>query len=286
MQNFKIGFIGQGWIGKNYADNFEERGFEVVRYDKTDNYIKNKEAVKKCEIVFVAVPTPTTPKGFDCSILVDAISDATVPGQIVVIKSTVKIGTTEMLQQKFSDRFFIHSPEFLTESTARHDVDFPERNIVGITDKSEKFAERVLEIFPSANHDFIVSCRESELVKYMGNCYFYAKNMMSNIFYDLANQYDIDHETCRQMVACDSRIGEVHTHVFHKGGRGAGGDCLIKDMAALREMIGESLSDADKEDRIRLELMEKALSSLENLNRRLLKETKKSEELLKMVYGE
>ncbi len=61
-KNKKIGFIGQGWIGKNYADDFEKRGFEVVRYAQEEPYIKNKEAIADCDIVFIAVPTPSTPE--------------------------------------------------------------------------------------------------------------------------------------------------------------------------------------------------------------------------------
>ena len=40
--NSKIGFIGQGWIGKNYADDFERRGFKTVRYSLDKNYLPNK----------------------------------------------------------------------------------------------------------------------------------------------------------------------------------------------------------------------------------------------------
>ena len=69
----KIGFIGQGWIGKNYADNFEQRGFEVARYGLEAEYNGNKEKIKNCDIVFIAVPTPTTPEGFDCGILKQVI---------------------------------------------------------------------------------------------------------------------------------------------------------------------------------------------------------------------
>ena len=57
----KIGFIGQGFIGKNYADDFERRGFEVIRYALEEPYRANKEKIRECDIVFIAVPTPTTP---------------------------------------------------------------------------------------------------------------------------------------------------------------------------------------------------------------------------------
>ncbi len=50
----KLGFIGQGFVGKTYADYFEKRGFEVVRYAKEAPYEKNKEKIKDCDIVFIA----------------------------------------------------------------------------------------------------------------------------------------------------------------------------------------------------------------------------------------
>ena len=67
-----IGFIGQGWIGKNYADNFEQRGFNIVRFSK-NRFAHNEEAIKKCDIVFIAVPTPSTPEGFNFDALRDAL---------------------------------------------------------------------------------------------------------------------------------------------------------------------------------------------------------------------
>jgi len=68
-QNLTIGFIGQGYVGKNYADVIEERGYDIIRYDDTDKFIQNKDKLKDCDIVVVAVPTPTTPQGFDSSIV-------------------------------------------------------------------------------------------------------------------------------------------------------------------------------------------------------------------------
>src|SRR3989338_6825777 len=83
-----IGFIGQGWIGKNYANDFEKRGLKTVRYALEVPYAQNKEKIKECGIVFVAVPTPTTPKGFDASIVESALG-LVGKGKIAVLKSTI-----------------------------------------------------------------------------------------------------------------------------------------------------------------------------------------------------
>ena len=55
MKKEKIGFIGQGYIGKNYADDFENRGFNVIRYALEEPHYKNDEHIEDCGIVFIAV---------------------------------------------------------------------------------------------------------------------------------------------------------------------------------------------------------------------------------------
>jgi predicted dinucleotide-binding enzyme len=59
----QIGFIGQGWIGRHYADEFESRMYDVVRYSLEEQYIGNKDRISTCTVVFIAVPTPTTLDG-------------------------------------------------------------------------------------------------------------------------------------------------------------------------------------------------------------------------------
>ncbi|MEL6803619.1 MAG: hypothetical protein AAFO91_07555, partial [Bacteroidota bacterium] len=127
----KIGFIGQGWIGKNYADDFSNRGYEVIRYALEEPYVQNKSKIASCKIVFIAVPTPTTKDGFDISYVVDALQSVGV-GATAVIKSTVTVGTTNELQKRFPNLYVVHSPEFLAERTAAHDAAHPNRNLVGI----------------------------------------------------------------------------------------------------------------------------------------------------------
>jgi len=284
----KIGFIGTGWIGKNYADNFEERGFKVIRYSLDKKYIKNKEAIAECDVVFVAVNTPYSFKnGFDGSIVEKVVDEATANDQLIVIKSTVKVGFTEKLQKRFPGRVILHCPEFLTESTARHDVDHPERNIIGETARSHGLGKKLLPLLPKAKHTFITDSGVSEMVKYMGNCYFFAKNTMTNIFYQMILESGIKYEDCYKLVSADSRIGPTHSNAIHKGGRGAGGDCLPKDMATLREMLFEmTMSSKDKRNRKLLKKMYSYISSLEELNLHLLLSTKKDRDIVLKIFGD
>ena len=205
----KIGFVGQGWIGKNYANDFESRGYEVVRFGLEPEYVNNKDKIRNCDIVFVAVPTPTTTKGFDYSVVeksLELVGDESV----VVIKSTILPGTTEILQKKFPNIFVFHSPEFLREITAAYDSAHPSRNIIGVTEMSEeniKKAELVLSILPKSPFEKIMLAKEAELVKYVGNCFLYEKVVFFNQMYDLANSLGLDYENIRNAVIADERIG-------------------------------------------------------------------------------
>lgn len=273
-----IGFIGQGFIGKNYADDFEKRGFTVVRYAKGPAYEGNAEKIKDCNIVFIAVPTPTTPKGFDYSI-VESVLPVVGKGKIAVIKSTILPGTTEALQKKFPDIFVFHSPEFLAEATAAYDAAHPTRTIVGIPQKSEIYmrkAKEVLQVLPHAPYEAVLPVREAELVKYAGNCLLYAKVVFANLFYDVAEKTGGDWSRIRDAVAADPRIGKSHLTPVHFGGRGAGGHCFIKDFAAFSRLYEEFVSDA---------LGTNILNALRDKNNALLRASGKDIELLEGVYG-
>ncbi len=281
-----IGFVGQGFIGKNYANDFESRGLNVTRYALEEPYRANKEKIKDCDIVFIAVPTPTTPKGFDDRIVRTALS-LVGKGKIAVIKSTMQPGYTEKLQEDFPDIIIHHSPEFLREATAAYDAAHPDRNIVGMardTDSHRSAAKKVLSVLPKAPYELICSAREAEYIKYAGNAYLFIKVVFANLMYDAAAKDDCDWEIIRQALGADARVGPSHLGVVHKSGhpgaksgRGAGGHCFIKDFAALRHLY-ERLYPQD-------ETGNALLRALESKNNALLIESDKDLELLEGVYG-
>src|SRR3989338_2944067 len=113
-----VGFIGQGFVGKAYADEFEKRGFKGVRYSLEEPYRANKEKIKECDIVFIAVPTPTVPLeasgevgrhplGFDDSIVRASLA-LVGKSKTAVIKSTLLPYTTARLQKDFPDIYVMH----------------------------------------------------------------------------------------------------------------------------------------------------------------------------------
>ncbi len=285
MEKPTIGFIGQGFIGKNYADDFERRGYSVLRYALEEPYVGNKDRIKECDIVFIAVPTPTTPDGYDDSIVRSAAALAR-PGASIVIKSTMLPGTTESIQKAYSDRIIMHSPEFLRVTQAARDAAFPDRNIIGITDTVHKAAaETVLALLPAAHYKIICTAREAEYIKYAGNLFLYMKVMFANLMYEIAEKEGCDFDVIKNTIAADPRIGPSHLDVLHasghvgsKPGRGAGGLCFIKDVAAFRELY-EKLLPEDKAGA-------SILRALECKNVNLLTESQKDLDLLRGVYGD
>jgi len=244
----KIGFIGQGWIGKNYANDFEKRGFKVVRYSLEKPYIKNKDKIKTCDIVFIAVPTPTTTQGF-CYKNITKVLSLIGNGKTVVIKSTILPYVVDILQLRFPKIYIMHSPEFLTEATAEFDSANPQRNILGIPKDTIVYKEKakeVMDILPYAPYRLICSVHEASFIKYGGNNWFYFKVVFMNMLYDLVKKYpDCRWEVIRDAMAADQRIGRTHLDPVHKSGRGAGGHCFIKDMEAFRDLYVDKISDLE-----------------------------------------
>lgn len=274
----KIGFIGQGWIGKNYADDFEQRGINVVRYALEEPYVANKEKIKDCDIVFIAVPTPSAGDKFDDSILFEAVS-LLGEGKIAVIKSTLLPGRTEKIQDKYPEVFVMHSPEFLTEATAAYDAANPDRNIIGLPVMSNEYKERardVISVLPKAPFEQICSSREAELIKYGGNVFFYFKVIFINMLYDLATGKGARYEEIKEGLRHDPRIGDCHLDPIHKSGRGAGGHCFIKDFSAFSEVYREVVGD---------ELGNDVLEAIKNKNIDYLLKSEKDLDLLAGVYG-
>jgi len=283
-QNLLLGFIGQGFIGKSYADDFFARGFEVLRYAKSAPHNENKDRIADCDIVFIAVPTPTTPTGFNYDVLKEVLA-LVGPGKSAVIKSTILPGTCEALQALYPDRYVFHSPEFLTEKNAAYEAAHPSRNIIGCPIDNEEYrqrAEKIMNILPSSPLNLICSAKEAELIKYASNSFLFLKVVQANILYDLAQKEGSDWELIMKGVAADTRIGASHLKPIHssglsnKSGRGAGGNCFIKDFAALAQHARALELDQEALDFLR---------SAEKKNLALLRESGKDEDLVLGVYG-
>lgn len=274
-----LGFIGQGYIGKNFADYFEKKKYKVVRYALESQYVLNKDKIASCDIVFIAVPTPTMPKGFDNSI-VESVIPLIGKGKIAVIKSTTLPGSIKSLQKKYPKITILHSPEFLSEVTAAYEVAHPFSNIVGMSGDGKRWkiaAEKVLALLPKSPFSIICTSHESEIAKYTHNVSGFVQIIFFNLIYDLAQELGADWSVIEKTVKADPLIPNRYANPVHKGGRGAGGNCFVKDFAAFVE-IYKKLVPKDSNGH-------NVLLTMERKNIDLLYSTKKDIHILHSVYG-
>jgi UDPglucose 6-dehydrogenase len=258
----KIGILGVGMVGSAYANALKDR-FDIVKYDKFKMF-DDLDAINKCGVIFICVPTEYDDKinGYDLSCIDEAFENIT-GEKIIIIKSTVLLGTTECYQKKYPQHKILFCPEFLTEETAVNDASYPDRTIVGYTDKSFDVAGDILQILPLAPFSRILPSTEAEMIKLMGNTWFSIKVIFANEIYDLCKRQNIDYNRVKESVAADKRIGRTHLDVLHKGYRGYGGGCLPKDTKAL---IGFA-----KQNEVEIEL----LNTAERINNKLKKTSKR-----------
>lgn len=279
-----IGFIGQGWLGKNYADDFERRGYSVIRYALEEPYRQNKDMVPACDIVFIAVPTPTTPKGFQDHIVRSAMQHVG-DGAIAVIRSTLMPGTLRSIQKQFPKKIIMHAPEFLSRTTAAQDAANPAQHIIGIPSMTPKYknaAKKVLSVLPKAP-SMIVSSETAELYKYVHNTSLFARSIFMNLLYEIAEGFGVDWDDIKLAIQRDPMIAfqipnVSHWHIEprHKGGRGVGGDCHIKDIETLSRVYAQVVGDVHGKT---------AIEAMKKKNITLLLQSKKDLHLLEGVYG-
>ena len=251
----KVGVMGVGMVGGAVAKVFEK----PILFDPYKKLGSLKE-LNTADIIFVCVPTPYDEKrgGFDLSIVKEAIEKLQ-GSKIVIVKSTVVPGTTELFQKKYPQHKFLFIPEFLTEETADQDMRYPDRQIVGYTKQSYSVAGDLMHMLPMAPFERIMPATEAEMVKYFGNTWFSTKVVFANQMYDLCQALGVDYDTVKDSAAADKRIGRSHLVVLHKGYRGYGGKCLPKDTRAIIQK-GRELNTP-------LELLEK----VEEINNKLVK---------------
>ncbi len=256
--NYTVGIMGSsGFVGGAIKRYFQKINAPLRVFDKYKNE-GSMEEIQQADVVFVAVPTPfdEVKGGFDLSFVSSAV-EALVGNKIVVIKSTILPGTTERFQRQFPHHKFIFNPEFLTQSTADNDMQYPDRQIIGYTKESYTIAGDVMRLLPLAPFEKIVPATEAEMIKYFNNTWFATKVTFANQMYELCSAMNLNFEVIRECAAMDKRVGPSHLDVHHGGYRGYGGACLPKDTRALIQ-LGDAVASP-------MELLKK----VEELNNRL-----------------
>ena len=229
----KIGIIGCGVVGRALR-SFYETTHEVYTYDvawDAPEYMGRLDA--ECEVVFVAVGTPSAKDGsLDCSSVYDAVSKLS-GAKTVILKSTVMPGTTDNLQAKYPEHTFWFVPEFLSEATAAEDYANPRRpHVVGYTDLSDDgfppASSAVTALLPQTPGVKQIPARQAELLKLATNTFYALKVTYANMLYDIGMTQDTLYA-----LGADNWIGGEHFQIDHKNHRGYSGACLPKDSDAL-----------------------------------------------------
>ena len=247
---YNIGIIGNGFVGSAISSGFGLHA-KIRIYDKNPNKSTHSlsEVINLSDFVFVSVPTPMNKKknGVMDTRIIDSVFDEVVnksekTDSIFIVKSTVIPGTMEGLIERYPQLNIIHSPEFLTERSARLDFINASRIILGgesqLTEKVEGlFRER----FPFVKI-IQTDVGTAQFIKYMANCFFATKVSFMNEMRQASDQLNIDWNQVMNGFVSDGRIGNSHLDVpGHDGSLGFGGKCFPKDLNAfinLFESIG------------------------------------------------
>lgn len=260
-EKLKVSIVGVGMVGGALEEYLKKnKNIDLFVYDKGQERGSLVE-VNKGEVVFICVPTPYKEEdgGFDLS-YVEETCQKLEGSKVVVIKSTVLPGTTDYLQEKYSQHKFLFNPEFLVESKALETMERPDRQIMGYTKESKDVAQSVMNILPDAPYKKLMPSKEAEMVKYFGNNFLSVKVIFGNQLFDICQKLKINYDVVREAVSNDPRIGPSHLEIFHGGYRGYGGKCLVKDTRALIQLAEKNGID--------LELLKK----VEEINNELIKE--------------
>lgn len=264
MTEIRTGVIGAGYVGLTTAVCLAERGHHTVCVDVdahrleqlrhgvalldepgmpellrqgldsgklefTDDY----EELADRDAVFVCVPTPSGADGSADLSVVDSVVARLVsvllPGTVLVLKSTVPVGTTRRVSQRLAPAGIraVSNPEFLRESHAVYDFRNPDRVVIGSDDADA--ADLLDRIYGGVAQTFRMSPESAELAKYASNAFLAVKISYATSLARLCSRVGADVADVTRSMGADVRIG-AH---FLQPGPGWGGSCLPKDTAAI-----------------------------------------------------
>lgn len=197
------------------------------------------DAVKKSEVIFIAVNTPPQPNGkADLSYVAAAarhIAEVADSYKVVVDKSTVPVQTGERVAETIKryntrgiDFDIVSNPEFLREGSAIEDFLKPDRIVVGV--ENERAEKIMREIYAPIRAPFIVTdVKSAELIKHASNSFLAAKISFANALARICELSGANIDQVTYGLGLDNRIGPH----FLRAGVGYGGSCFPKDVAAF-----------------------------------------------------
>ena len=300
----KLCMIGTGYVGLVSGACFSDLGNDVICVDKDKNKINNlkngkipiyepgleelvkkniknnrlnfstnlKESVRKSDIVFICVGTPTKKNSNSADLsqvysVGKEISKSINKFKIIITKSTVPVTTGDELEKiiskKVNKRLFsvVSNPEFLREGEAIRDFIYPDRVVVGSNEeKSKKILRNLYSPLISKGAKYVsTNRRAAELIKYASNAFLATKITFINEIANLCEKTGIDVEDISIGIGLDNRIGSR----FLRAGPAYGGSCFPKDTKAI-------VSTADK-FKSNLSVIKSVIKSNQNRSDLLLK---------------
>ncbi len=218
-----------------------EVGLDEVLAETTANgrltfHADNTEAVAGARVVLIALPTPPSADGSaDLATIeraIDGFAGALAPGTVVVMKSTVPVGSVAKFQTHLdslgAEATVVSNPEFLREGSAVHDFFHPDRIVIGSRDQAA--TDTLIEMYEAIDADVVVTDPpSSEMIKYASNAYLATRITFANALANLCESVGADASVVLDGMGRDSRIG-AH---FLNPGPGYGGSCFPKDTQAL-----------------------------------------------------
>ncbi len=275
----KTAIVGTGYVGLVSGTCFAELGHEVICVDNNEEKIKVlreggipiyepelkelveknvkagklsfstdiKEALKKSDVIFVAVNTPPLPDGSADLCYVEDVSKEiaqNLPGyRVIVSKSTVPVETGKWIK-KTIDRYapdgaeydVASNPEFLREGKAVYDFLNPDRVVIGV--ESDRAKEKMLELYKPLKDKteiLVTNIESAELIKHASNSFLAMKISYINAIAKICERTEADVEEVARGMGLDERIGKH----FLQAGAGFGGSCFPKDLSAFIDIAGK-----------------------------------------------